>query len=43
MNLRKKRKGKSCFHFKKPEEVTEEVDKLLLKSYQTFQEKKLVE
>ena len=37
--LQKRRKGKSCFYFKKPTEVTAELDQLLKKGYDSFQQK----
>ena len=35
----RRRKGKSCFYFKKPTEVTAELDQLLKKGYDSFQQK----
>ena len=37
--LQKRRKGKSCFYFKKPTEVTVELDKMLKKAYNSFKQK----
>ena len=40
--LNKQLKGKSCFYFKKIEEVSPEIDDLLKKGYQLYKEKGLV-
>lgn len=40
--MNKRLKGKCCFHFKKPQEVDREVDKLLKKGFAMFKENNFV-